>query len=118
MSAANWIEVLRAACAGGKQKAVALKVGYSAAVISAVLNSNYKGDLSAVQRAVEGALMQAVVDCPVVGEIPQQRCVAHQRAPFRATNPTAVQLYRACRGGCPNALNAGGAGKEKPCATS
>lgn len=109
-----WLEVLRKACEGGQQKAVGRQIGYSPAVISAVLNGNYKGNASAVQKAVEGALMQATVNCPVIGEIPQQRCVEHQRAPFRATNPTAVQLYRACRGGCPHALNAGAAGKEKP----
>jgi DNA-binding transcriptional regulator YdaS (Cro superfamily) len=110
---APWVEVLRAACAVSTQGSVATRLGYSAAVVNQVLKGTYKGDLQRVQRAVEGALMGSVVDCPIVGQIPRQRCVEHQRAPFRATNPSAVQLYRACRGGCVHSLiKTGDAGKE------
>lgn len=97
----DWLVVLRAACANGKQRAVAERCGYSAAVISAVLNNNYKGDLKAVQAAVEGALMGAVVECPVVGELPRQRCVENQRRSFAATNPSRIAFARTCPN-CPN----------------
>jgi DNA-binding transcriptional regulator YdaS (Cro superfamily) len=110
-----WIEVLRQACAASNQPTVARRLGYSTSVVNQVLKGAYKGDLRRVQRAVEGALMGSTVECPVVGQIPRQRCVEHQRAPFRITSPTAVQLYHACRGGCPNSLiKAGDAGKETP----
>jgi hypothetical protein len=48
-------------------------------------------------------LMGAVVECPVIGEIPRQRCIEHQRRAhrFAATNPMRVQLSKACRV-CPN----------------
>ncbi len=96
MSAQDWIEALRTACAASSQPAVAGRIGYSTAVVNAVLKGSYKGDLKRVQQAVEGALMGSTVDCPVLGEIPRQRCVDHQRAPFTATNPMRVQLSRTC----------------------
>ncbi len=92
----GWIDVLRAACSASSQTAVASRIGYSVAVVNACLKGSYKGDLKRVQQAVEGALMGNSVDCPVLGEIPRNRCVEHQRAPFSATNPTRVQLSRAC----------------------
>lgn len=106
---ADWIELLRAACAASTQAAVARRLGYSATVVNQVLSGRYTGDLTRVKAAVEGALMNAQVECPVCGPIPRQRCIEHQRAPFRATSPMSVQLYRACRGGCPNSLLPAGA---------
>lgn len=99
-----WIETLRQACAGSSQAAVAKRIGYSPTVVNQVLKGGYPGDLQRVQRAVEGALMGITVDCPVIGDMPRQRCIEHQRSPFRATSHMAVQLYDACRGGCPNSL--------------
>ncbi|MDE2468835.1 MAG: helix-turn-helix transcriptional regulator [Bradyrhizobium sp.] len=104
-AASDWLEILRAACAGGSQRDVSQKLGYSQTVVNQVLKGSYKGDLKRVRAAVEGALMQHEVECPVCGVIPRQRCVEHQRKPFTATSPMNVALYRACRGGCPNALN-------------
>lgn len=104
MSAELWLQVLRDACTSSTQGAVAQKIGYSAAVVSTVLSGTYRGDLQRVQLAVEGALMAATVDCPVVGDMPQQRCIEHQRTPFRSTNHMVVQIYHACRGGCPHSL--------------
>ncbi len=97
----QWVAALRDACLGMSQREVAALIGYSESVISQVLKSKYRGDLRRVQAAVEGGLMGATVDCPVVGVIPRQRCIEHQRRPFAATNPTRVQLYRACRT-CPH----------------
>lgn len=99
--APEWIVALRDACTGMSQREVAALIGYSESVISQVLGGKYRGDMRRVQAAVEGGLMGATVDCPVVGLIPRQRCIEHQRRPFAATNPTRVQLYRACRT-CPN----------------
>jgi DNA-binding transcriptional regulator YdaS (Cro superfamily) len=98
------LEALRQACALSTQSAVAKRIGYSAQVVNQVLKGVYAGDVNRVERAIEGALLNASVECPVVGEIPQQRCVEHQRSPFRATNDAAVQLFHACRGGCPHSL--------------
>ena len=99
-----WIEILRAACTAGSQREMARKIGYSVTVVSQVLGGTYKGDLARVKAAVEGALMQTEVECPVCGVIPRQRCVEHQRKPFMHTSPMRVALFKACRGGCTNAL--------------
>ncbi len=79
---------------GGKKAAEV--IGYSATVVSQVLSATYKGDLSAVKAKVEGALMGMTVDCPVVGELPRNRCLEYQRLPFSATNPMRVRLAQTC----------------------
>jgi hypothetical protein len=98
----DWIGALAGACDATSQARVAATVGYSAAAISTVLRKCYPGDVGKVERAVRGALMNATVDCPVVGTLAHNECLAHQRAPFAATNVQRVALYRACRGGCPH----------------
>lgn len=99
-----WIELLHASCRMASQASVARKVGYSGAVISQVLSGTYTGDLARVQAAVEGALMNTTVECPVLGTISRAKCIAIQRQPFTPTNPTNVALYRACRSGCPHSF--------------
>lgn len=114
MSEASWITALRAACDSSSQTTVATRIGYSSPVVNAVLRNKYKGDLSRVQRAVEGALMGAQVACPVLGEIPRNRCVEYQRG-GESSHPMRVLLARTCPT-CPNNLSAGrSAGKESPC---
>jgi hypothetical protein len=97
----DWLTVLREQCTRASQAAIAKRIKYSAAVVNQVLKGTYKGDLSSVQRAVEGALMGLTVDCPVIGDLPRNRCLEYQRQPFAATNPMRVQLSRACQT-CPN----------------
>ena len=101
MSAGEWIELLRAERDRVGGATTGRRIGYSEAVVSAVLNGSYKGDLSRVQKAVEGALGGAEVDCPVIGSLPRQACIKHQRSRFKSTNPLAVQLHRTCPE-CPN----------------
>jgi len=97
-SDSNWLEVLRAACAApnSSQRKVAERLGYSTSVISQVLGGKYPGDIKAVQAKVEGVFMGATVDCPVVGELPRNRCLEYQRQAFAATNHLRVQLSRTC----------------------
>lgn len=95
-----WVEALARECDGTNQARAARRIGYSAAAVSQTLSATYKGDLNAVQRAVEGALMAATVACPVLGLLGTDLCQQHQRAPFSAANPLRIQLYRACRNGC------------------
>ena len=109
-----WLTTLRRAVKASSLPVVGRQIGYSTGAISAVLNGKYTASLDRVQRAVEGALMGSSIACPVVGDIPSQRCVEHQSAPFAATNPMRVRLYRACRSGCPHSMikPAGAGGKE------
>lgn len=94
----DWLDVLRGHCDASTQRKVAERLGYSTSVISQVLNGKYLGDLSAVRTKVEGVFMGLVVDCPVVGELPRDRCLDYQRREFAATNHLRVQLARACPG--------------------
>lgn len=79
---------------GGRKTAEA--IGYSGTVVSQVLSGKYGGDLQAVRQKVEGALMGMSVDCPVLGELPRNRCLDYQRQGFAATNPMRVRLAHAC----------------------
>jgi len=99
-----WMELLRETVKATNQKVVAAKIGYSPATLSQVLSGTYKGDMSRVQAAIEGALMQHTVDCPVLGSIERQVCIKHQRTELIATNPLRVRIWRACRN-CPNNMS-------------
>jgi len=92
-----WVQILRDEVAkAGSQARVGERIGYSAAVINRVLKGNYNGTVEKVKAKVEGAFMGAVVECPVIGEIPRDRCISHQGKRFAATNPMRVQLHRTC----------------------
>lgn len=110
----EWLTVLADYAKQHGQKQAGKKIGYSGGLVSSVLKGAYKGDLQRVQTAVEGALMGQSVECPVVGDIPRQACVGHQRRAHnpRATNPSRVALAEACPK-CPNASQAKPA-QEKP----
>lgn len=97
-----WLETLAAACGRTSQSRVARELGVSASLVNQVLKGSYRGDMGRIKALVEGAYMGAVVHCPVLGEIPLNRCLEHQGTPFAATNPTRVRLWRACRNGCPH----------------
>jgi hypothetical protein len=98
----EWLEILRAECAQSSQIKIARRVGYSPAVVNQVLAGSYRGDLAAVQKAVEGALMGRTVECPILGALASHKCLEIQARPFGSSNPTRVALYKACRSGCPH----------------
>ena len=102
VDAPAWVVLLAEHCDMGSQQAVAEKLGYSPAVVNQVLKRSYKGSYATVEKAVRGAFAGDTVICPVLGEMPAQKCLQHQRQPFANTNPIRVKLYRACRQGCPN----------------
>jgi len=97
-----WIATLRDQCRSKSQKQVGDEIGYSSAVVNQVLRGKYPGDVAKVEKAVRGAYMGETCYCPVMGEIPVNQCLEIQKRPFANTNPQRVQLYRACRAGCPN----------------
>lgn len=103
-----WLLVLREQVAESGQRRVAKDIGYSAAVVSQVMNKKYAGDMAQVERRVRGAYMGETVFCPVLGEISVNRCLEIQKQPFASTNPQRVRLYRACRSGCSNSQLDGG----------
>ena len=100
----DWLKALRNECKRTSQRRVAQLIGYSPTTVSQVLSGTYNGDLNSIEQAVKGALMGATVECPVIGEIPRNRCIDHQRRAgrFAATNPLRVQLHNQCPV-CPHA---------------
>ncbi len=99
----DWITALRDACAETTQAAVARRLGVSPAMISQALKGVYKGDIARLKTLVEGELMAHSVDCPVVGALLKHRCLENQarESKYATTNPLKMQLWRACRSGCP-----------------
>jgi len=98
-----WVQELQAACEASSQAAVTRQLQNagngrypSPAIVNQVLKGTYKGDIYRIQSLVEGVLMKSTVECPVIGEIPRQRCLEHQVKKFAATNPLRVQLSREC----------------------
>jgi hypothetical protein len=96
-----WVRTLREQCKESSQGKVGKLIGYSKTVVSQVLSGVYIGDLKAVEKAVRGAFLGETVGCPVMGETPANICLETQRRPYAATNHQRVQLFRACRSGCP-----------------
>lgn len=101
---ADWIQVLENQCKKTSQKEVAQKLGYSHSVINQALSGKYPGDIEKLRQKVEGAFMGLIVVCPVIGEIPRNRCIDMQGRKFAATNPLRVQLYNSCPS-CPHNCN-------------
>lgn len=97
----KWIENLALAVDKSSQRVVGSKIGYSPATISLVLKGTYKGDLSAVERAVKSKLNTAALECPVLGQITPTQCSNNQNKPFSANSSMHVRLFKACRA-CPN----------------
>lgn len=99
----DWVLLLAEQADASGQKAVALAIGYSTTVVNQVLKNQYSGDLASVEGATRGAFQNLHVECPVLGPLPRQTCLTHQRTPFAATNPDRVRLWKACNGGqCPH----------------
>jgi hypothetical protein len=107
-----WVRTLAAACHGASLRKTASKLGVSPAIVSLAIN-NKRRDLDFIKSRVEQHLMTVQVGCPVFGVISGNRCLEKQAAPFSAANPLGIQLYRACRNGCPN-FRAGGAAPGPP----
>lgn len=101
---AEWLIVLRDACAATTQSAVSRKLGVSPAMISQALKGVYKGDIARLRTRIEGVLMNQAVECPVIGALAKHKCQEHQARDgrFASANPLTMQLYRACRSGCPH----------------
>jgi hypothetical protein len=108
----DWVVELAQIADQVGQKKAAEMIGYTAGLVSAVLNGKYTGDMRGVEERVRGALMGLKVECPVLGDIGRDRCLKEQKEPFRATSAFRAQIYHACRNECPNARLKGGKNAE------
>jgi hypothetical protein len=105
--APDWARALAEACDRDGQASVARQLHVSATMVSQVRRGLYgregrQGDLTRIEALVRGKYMGLTVDCPVLGEIGKNLCVANQKLPLRTTSRQHVALYRACRSGCPH----------------
>jgi hypothetical protein len=107
--APDWVLALAAECdRRGTPGKAASACGISRATVTLLIRNRYEREARSVEAKVRGALMAATVDCPVLGELPRDRCVAHQERKLAdvGTSPQHVRLYRACQT-CPNNLKTG-----------
>jgi len=94
----DWIEALAEACARTSQARVAERLGRSGSLVSTVLRNKYVGNLVSVEARVRGVLMSSMVDCPALGELPENECQdwrAKSRK-FSAVNALRRDMFRAC----------------------
>lgn len=102
----DWIAALAEACDRSTQAEIAKRLGSSTAVISHVLAKNYAGNLQRVEENVRGALLGATVNCPVLGEIGTDRCLAEQKMGNTFSSAMRGAIYRNCRGnGVPKCMH-------------
>lgn len=95
--APQWILMLASHCDKSSQKAVANKIGRSAATVNQLLKNRYNADLTAVQQRVETAFKAGDVECPILGKITGSECVNNQNKPYNPGNHVEVRLFLACR---------------------
>lgn len=96
----DWIKALAEACDEAGLRKTALKLNASPAIVSLAI-SNKREKLDFIKAKVEAVLMITMVSCPVRGIMGRDECLREQAKPFSSVNPQRVQLYRACRDGCP-----------------
>ena len=96
----DWIKALAEACDEAGLRKTALKLNASPAIVSLAI-SNKREKLDFIKAKVEAVLMVTMVACPVRGIMGRDECLREQAKPFSSVNPQRVQLYRACRDGCP-----------------
>lgn len=98
----DWIVALAEACHKTSQAAVGRDLDVSGSMISQLLSRTYTASTTRIEDRVRGLLMRAVVDCPVMGELPTNQCQDwRSKVGGPSLAPLAVKMRRACMG-CPN----------------
>lgn len=94
----DWVETLAIECGRTSQNKVAKLLDRSPTTISLILGRNYPGEMASMAERVRGVFMDAVIDCPAVGEMPAQRCQDWRASArvFTIGNPERRRMYRAC----------------------
>jgi len=105
--APDWVIALAVECDRTNQTRTGELLGVSGALVNQVLRAAYgmngkPGRLDLFAQRVRGELLKETVNCPVLRVISARRCLDEQAKPYANTNPLRVQVYKACRAGCPN----------------
>ncbi len=99
LSLPDWVKVLAQKCDERQsQVQVARELDISSSAVNQVLGRAYGGRLERLETKVRGTYMQAVVACPVLGELSTRDCLDYQKKAreFRPTNPLRRALFVAC----------------------
>lgn len=94
----DWVAALAAECDRTSQNRVAKMMGRSSTLISQILSMSYPAETTAVERRVRGLLMDATVDCPVLGHLAVNLCQDWRvkARQFFPGNPARTRMFRAC----------------------
>lgn len=90
------ISLLKKACEETNQAKVAKKIGYSTTVVSLVLKGKYTGDMDKIKHTIRTRLGNSSVNCPILGEIENDRCLKEQSKPFSSASSHSVRMFKAC----------------------
>lgn len=96
-----WVRSLEASYEEVGPGATGRILGVSPSMVTGVVYGYYESSLDRIREATRERLQHVEVACPVLGAIELADCKRHRTAPFAATNPARVRLWRACRT-CPN----------------
>ena len=96
----GWVEKLAAACDATSVRKVAADMEVSPAIVSLTIRNKHHAPLDFIENKVKSLLDLSILPCPILGMISRKDCKDNQQKPFSSINPIAVQLFRACRGGC------------------
>lgn len=98
----TWVRALAEACDADSMRSTAKRLALSPALVSLTINARRDGvKVDFIRNRVERMLMLTMVSCPVLGAMSRTHCLEEQARPFSSANPLRVQIYRACRNGCP-----------------
>lgn len=94
----EWIEALVRACDETSQNRVAVRVGYTGAVVSEVIRNRYKGRTDRFEERFRAIFLDGAVACPALGEIGAEACLRwrDRGAELNSSSPAVVRMFRAC----------------------
>ncbi len=109
----EWVEALAQLADAQGLTAAGKAIDYSGSLVSQVLANKYAGDVGLVEEKVRGALLGLTVECPRLGEMTRSVCLEWQKKPLAHTSSLRVEMYHACRSGCPHSRLTGGTDDRK-----
>lgn len=109
----DWVEALAVLAEAQGLAAAGKAIDYSGSLVSSVLANKYAGDLGRVEEKVHGALLGRTVECPRLGEMARSVCLEWQKKPLAHTSSLRVEMFHACRSGCPHSRLSGGSDAER-----
>ncbi|MGR3433519.1 MAG: hypothetical protein ACU0CO_01320 [Shimia sp.] len=95
----DWIVALVRACDETSQNRCAVRLGFSAAVISQTIRRTYAGQYDNVEKRVRAILLSVEIACPAIGPISSADCLRWQDEAETLTSgsPVRVRMFKACR---------------------